>query len=318
MIKSMIKPIGTETQLTTLENKNHMRIIFCNKGAAIFRIFFSDKNGQLENILMAPESVNVWTENRTFSGSIVGPLAGRYDTFETNPELELNRPPLHFHGGTSGLDTVCWEQHLEKNEDSLILTYQYFDKKTMTYFEVAYTFSDQNRLTMEITATTEKVALVNPTNHLYFNLNGNPFEPITNHQLKLDSKRFYLEDSNQLITSQRSIISGEDQDFYKEKSLDFIDEIGGLNTTFGFEELRKGSLYNPDNGRKVTITTTLPAVVIYTFNFPQEAFAKGSNEYPKYAGITFETQYPANDLGITQISKEHGYYSRTDYDFTIE
>lgn len=318
MIKSTITTINDKTRITALENKNQTKIIFCNKGAAIFRIFFSDQTGKIENIVMAPADLNDWLENRTFSGAIVGPLAGRYGSGAAEAGLELNRPPLHFHGGTSGLDTVYWEEEINEKENNVTLTYRYFDRKTLTAFKVSYTFTDEDRLTMEVEAAAQKDTFVNPTNHIYFNLNGDPFKTITNHQLQLNSNCLYTENKEQLITDSQVILPDGNYDFSKERSLAVIEKINGLNTTFILADNKSGTIYQPENGRRVTIATTLPAVVIYSFNTPQEVFHAEEKTYPEYAGITFETQYPANDLTTVKLAKGQHYYSRTAFHFTID
>lgn len=298
---------------TILSINPDLSIEFCNLGASVTKIFFSNKFKNIENITLMPEKMTDWLSQRTFAGSIVGPLAGRYETTGTN--LEQNRPPLHFHGGSLGMDQWIWKQKIILLSDKIQLT---FSKKMESLdVKVVYTLTKQNQLILEIFAQTQTQTFFNPTNHLYFNLNGNTSKPVTNHQLSVSSDEVCLESKQQVINSQKKLAANDFLNFSNEKSLALLENYGGLDTTFLFGSTHLGTLFNPENGRKITITSTLPAAVIFTFNKPQPAFTKGQTLLPAFSGITFETQFPANQLDRVRLSPERPYYSKTTYQFTI-
>jgi aldose 1-epimerase len=288
-----------------------LAVTFSNIGASIFRIKFSDRDNNYENVTLTPESVNTWIENRTFSGAVIAPLAGRYEVHEST--LEQNRPPVHFHGGTNGYDKKIWTYELTSTETEAQVLFSLHDEEHDLSVQVIYRLTLQNQLTMEIKGTTTQETFFNPTNHLYFNLNGNPLESIENHRLFLDSDTYYKENADKLIVSSTKITPNSCLDFSspKGKLLSDLSHFGGLDTTFKFKKKREGLIAHPLNGRAIHIATTLPAVVIFTFNQAQPLFAPA----PAYAGITFETQLPANDLQAVLLTKEAPYYAKTVYSF---
>ncbi|MTD39266.1 hypothetical protein GIX45_11640 [Erwinia sp. CPCC 100877] len=185
--------------------------------------------------------------------------------------------------------------------------------------QVTYTLNAHYCLSMEIVGKTDSEAFFNPTNHLYFNLNGDPFQTIENHALYLNAAAYFQENDQKLLTTNHPIppASWLDYSSIKGTTLRTLAEFGGLDTTFLFANKREGSIIQPENGRGVHISTTLPATVIFTFNSKQPLFNKDGQSFPKYAGITFETQHPANDLNYCRITKKQPYHSKTCFTFFL-
>ncbi|MGM0125533.1 aldose 1-epimerase [Enterococcus sp. AZ194] len=298
---------------TILAFTKDLEIEFCNLGASIKNIIFSNKFNKPESITMFPENFDSWINNRTFAGSIVGPLAGRYSP--NGYALEENRPPVHFHGGTDGIDKQLWEQEVSYTEEKQQISFWYSEGSLQ--IQVVYTLWKRNKLTMEIFGTSTLSTFFNPTNHVYFNLNGENQLPVTNHELYINSQKIYLENTDRLIRSIKLLDEEDFLNFSKPKSLINLEEYGGLDTTFQFDDKQVGSLYSPESGRKISISTTLPAAVIFTFNAPQPAFTRNNQLLPAFSGITFETQYPANHLELVELSKKRPYSSKTTYTFSI-
>jgi aldose 1-epimerase len=292
-------------------------ITFSNLGGSIVEIKFADKFNTLEPITLMPAYPLSWISHRTFAGSIIGPLAGRYDPKDTI--LEKNRGALHFHGGTNGYDRQLWQYNIVQTEDQATIIFSLLDQENDLSTQVTYTLTAHCCLSMEIVGETSCEALFNPTNHLYFNLNGDPFQTVENHTLYLNAAAYFQENEQKLLTTQTPILAGSQLDFSAVvgKTLHGLKEFGGLDTTFLFGDKQEGCIIQPENGRGVHISTTLPAVVIFTFNSEQPLFNKDGRSFPNYAGITFETQYPANNLSQCRITKEQPYYSKTDFTFFL-
>ncbi|MDT2672621.1 aldose epimerase family protein [Enterococcus dongliensis] len=304
--------IDKQVNFTKIRLNNKLEIIFSNLGASIFEIKLSDKSSRLENILVSPMK-EIWLKDRTFAGSIVGPLAGRYAVNHT--QLEKNRPPIHFHGGSNGWDKHLWEQSIIEETNQISLTFSYFHLNYDAY--ITYTIDSDCNLMMEIDVQPKIEMYINPTNHMYFNLNGSAFLPVTNHLFQIDSNTVFSE-CNGLIQSPFPDLVPESLDFHTLRSLNLLEQNNGINHTFQFGKNHSGILKHPTNGRQVIFKTTLPSVVIYTFNSQQETFSKNHVLYPIYSGITFETQYPANQLGIVTFTPLHPYYSKTTYNFSVK
>lgn len=309
--------LSTETTdnniiFTKIIIRDELEITFSNLGASVYEIKFSDIEGNLENILITPPK-KIWLANRTFAGSIIGPLAGRYEVGKTT--LEKNRPPIHFHGGTKGWDRIIWNQKITTSFDKFTILFNY---ETLNYdAEVIYTVDKNAKLSMKINVWPKRKIYLNPTNHMYFNLNGSPFLDITNHYLQINAKSVFRE-KNGLIQSAFPEKVEPSLDLHRSRTLSFLPKTKGINHTYQFTEKRSGILQHPTNGRQVFFETTLPSVVIYTFNVEQSDFKKNNVSYPIYSGITFETQHPANNLYLVSYDSQHPYYSMTTYSFLID
>ncbi|MBM7712354.1 hypothetical protein [Enterococcus xiangfangensis] len=296
---------------TKVSIKKELEVTFSNLGASIFNISFSDNRSNLENILVAPPK-DIWLNNKTFAGSIVGPLAGRYEVGKTT--LERNRPPIHFHGGSNGWDKLIWKQSVTENNDSITIS---FCHSTSDYVaSVIYSIDSGYNLIMEILVNPTAETYLNPTNHMYFNLNGSAFQPITNHLFQINSDLLFHE-KNGLIQSTVPFPVPSQLNFQSLNDLSTLANFEGINHTYQLHNEQAGILRHPTNGRQITFTTTLPSVVIYTFNTTQETFASDHQLYPIYSGITFETQYPANQLERVTFGPKKPYHSKTTYNFSI-
>ena len=66
---------GKKATLYTIENKNGMKVSFCDYGAAIVSIVVPDRDGKFEDIALGYDDVTGYEEN----GSGYGSFIGRYE-----------------------------------------------------------------------------------------------------------------------------------------------------------------------------------------------------------------------------------------------
>lgn len=311
MINYSVEKTKENIDFITFNIHDKLEITFANIGASIFEIKFSDCAGNLENIVLTPNSRQYWIENRTFSGSIIGPLAGRYEISDTS--LEVNRPPYHFHGGNAGYDKKIWDFEINElpYETQLIFTLNDFENHLKV--KVIYSINQHLQLKMAISAIATKKTHFNPTNHIYFNLSGNNQDTVESHTLYLSSNQYFVENTEKVIIGSSKITKDDILDFsdLDGKSLKNLSTFDGLDTTFSLDKKKVGIISHPQSGRAVKINTTLPAAVVFTLNQPQIHF----ENKPKYSGITFETQYPANNLEKVMLKAGEEYFSETTYSF---
>jgi aldose 1-epimerase len=309
MFEVKVEHLYDGIKFTKVILKRKLEVLFSTVGASIFEIKLSDKTDKMENILITPSRKD-WLEKRTYAGSIVGPLAGRYGV--ENTDLEQNRFPIHFHGGSDGWDKIIWNQSYIETHNKVTIAFSY---ETPNYAAtISYSVDTECKISMQLDVCPKADMYINPTNHMYFNLNGSPLVPITNHIFQLDAAYAYAE-KNSLIQPNSLTKLTQDLDFQDARDLKMLFTTQGLNHTFKLNSERKGLLQHPSNGRKISFETSLPSVVIYTFNVAQEPFSQESKLYPVYSGITFETQYPANDLAKVSFSPQNPYHSLTTFQF---
>ena len=200
-IKDFGELSGQVIQEYTLTNRQGISLSAMTYGAAITSIRVPDKNGLIENIVLGYDTLDEYVSYRPYYGATVGRVAGRIDkgkfTLEgKNYQLETNDKTNHSHGGINGLDTKIWTVKTEstENEGHLVFTYKsphgengYPGNLTV---KVTYTLTESNEWKINYQATTDKTTLFNPTNHVYFNLSGDPTKAINQHTLALTSKYF--------------------------------------------------------------------------------------------------------------------------------
>lgn len=84
---------------------------------------------------------------------------------------------------------------------------------------VSYTLNNDNELSIDYYATTDKDTVVNLTNHTYFNLSGNFKRKIYSHDLLLNCDYYLPVTETQIPTGELRAVRGTDFDFTESKAL---------------------------------------------------------------------------------------------------
>lgn len=140
---------------------------------------------------------------------------------------------------------------------------------------VTYTLTEENEWQIEYQATTDEQTLFNPTNHVYFNLTGNPTIPIDAHELQINAQKFVPLDERVLPLGELASVDQTAFDLQKPKKLAEVfsstdEQIQKMN---GFDHpfiLTNHDLINPDvilksPTKDITLEmfTDQPSVVIF-------------------------------------------------------
>lgn len=181
---------GEEVKLFTLSNKNGCVTQFTNYGARWLSMWAPDKNNQWADVVLGFKSLDrYFNAKEKYYGAIVGRVCGRIDkgTFEldgikhqlANNDLFGKPVKNHLHGGFDGFSFKVWNGKFLLNhqgEEQLELTL--FSKDGEEGYpgnlevKVTYTLQDDNSVRINYSAHTDKMTIVNLTNHAYFNLHG--------------------------------------------------------------------------------------------------------------------------------------------------
>ncbi len=309
---------GKTTALYTLKNANGMEVCVTNFGGRIVSIMVPDRNGDFKDVVLGFDSVQAYfpENNQTDFGASIGRYANRINQGKIVVDGDTIQLPQNnfghcLHGGPTGWQYKVYEAN-QLNDSTLVLTMDSPDgdnnfpgnvKATVTY-----TLLSDNAIDIDYKATTDKKTVINMTNHSYFNLNGDPNEPITNNILTVNAARYTPVDSTYMTTGEILEVKDTPMDFTVAKV------VGEDIEKFDFEQLKNGNgydhnwvldaagddsqvaatLYSPTTGIQLDVYTNEPGIQVYSGNFLDGTVTgKKGIVYKQRTGICLETQkYP--------------------------
>lgn len=301
-----------EVTLYTLENKQGAQVVLSSLGAAICRIDVPDRDGNMADVVLGYKNPADYIADGPCMGKVPGRFAnricrGKFTLDGKTYSLAINNGPNALHGGPEGFQNQIWES--QEKDGGVLFTYKakdgeegYPGNMTVNAF---YTWSDDDRLTLRLTAETDAKTIVNLTNHVYFNLNGENSGTVLDHRLKLNASRYLPTDETQIPTGELAPVAGTPMDFVEFKAIgadiraDFKPlKIGkGYDHCWVVDNYEKGKLreiaqlVSEKTGRRLTVETTQPGVQVYTGNWLAgcpESISGGA--YNDYDGVALECQ----------------------------
>lgn len=303
---------GNVVQEFTLTNRQGVSLSAITYGAAVTAIKVPDKEGLLQNIVLGYDSLDEYLSYRPFYGATVGRVAGRIDKGKftlvgKNYQLETNEKGNHLHGGKNSLDTKIWTVETSSSENEAQLIFMYTSPHNENNYpgnlvlQVTYTLTESNDWKINYYATTDESTLFNPTNHVYFNLSGDPTKTINQHTLALTSKYFGELGEDSIPTGNLLPVDRTPFDFTTADTIDKGFEsthpqnelVSGYDHPFVLEHISgkpEATLSDITSGRRVQMFTDRDSVVIYATNALNGKHTEEGKVMEHYAGITLETQ----------------------------
>jgi Galactose mutarotase and related enzymes len=304
-------PDGGEAKLFTMKNKNGIVVKLTDYGARIVAVEMPDHSGKVANICLGFDSVEKYVEHTSYFGCTTGRYAnriakGKFTLDGKEYTLAVNNGPNHLHGGKKGFDRQLWKGEAGPGM-SVRFTHRspdgdenYPGNLDVT---VVYTLTDENALTIDYTAKTDKATVLNLTNHCYWNLGGAaPDGSILNHKLELTADKYVEVDSTLIPTGKLPSVMGTPLDFTKpevvgariDKLKEGPDAPGGYDHCYVLRERRikpelAARIEDPKSGRTLEVHTTEPGVQFYTGNFLDGS--AGSGGFQKHGAFCLETQH---------------------------
>lgn len=322
-----------EIKVYTLENE-FLKVEFLNLGAIIKKIGLKDKNGDVKNIVLGYEDIEKYRENPAYLGAVIGRTAGRIKDGllkldGTEYQLDKNNNGNTLHGGKNSISHRFW--NVENIKDGLCFSIKSTDSDNgypaNIEIKVSYILNN-NELLIKYFATADRLTYLNLTNHSYFNLSGNPNNPIYENILKMDSDYLIGIDKNSIpyktINLDNNIFDFREskilEEFFKTNDEQKNLANNGIDHPYIFnEKIGKLEIKNLESGIKMSVETDNPAVIIYTANYLQDVGFK------KHSAICFETQevpnlYRDENINIypTFIDKNTNYEKYTKFIFTFK
>lgn len=306
---------GKEIFRYTITNASGASVVLGSVGAAIVGINVPDMEGKMADVVIGYDDPLSYFADGPCAGKIPGRFAnriakGRFTLDGKEYELPINNGPNHLHGGPKGFQNQVWDSKAEGDA----VEFMYFSEdgeagypgniKVVAHYE----WSEENELRLTMTAETDKATVINLTNHVYFNLNGEGSGDVRGHILRLNCSEYLPTDDTLIPLGESEPVAGTPMDFVVGKPIgtDLEADFPALKYGKGYDncylidgyepgQLQTAAvLRSPESGREVEVLTTQPGIQVYTGNwFEGCPTGKGGHVYHDYWGVAMECcHYP--------------------------
>lgn len=347
-----VQPFGTlqdgrNVQLFTLVNEQGMSVRILDLGGIIVGLTAADFDGNFVDVTTGFDNPQPYANGAGFMGAIVGRFAnrianGKFSLDGAQYSLAQNNGDNAIHGGLVGFDKKVWESEFfsNSNEAQLVLKTVSEDGEEgypgRVEVSVVYKLTDQNQLSIDYYATTDKATVINLTNHAYFNLDGHDSGSISNHEIMINANRYTPVDNESIPTGEIAEVANTPLDFRAakligkdiESSHQQIQFGSGFDHNFIINHDEPGqmtlaaSVYSSKSGRIMNVYTDQPGIQFYTGNFLNgQLVGKAGAVYGRRSAFCLETQhYPdsPNKPGFPSTILRPGdqYETRTIFEFS--
>jgi aldose 1-epimerase len=304
----------------TLSNNNGMSVSILTYGAIIQSLKVPDRNGYAADVVLGFDNIQDYVDKSPYFGAVVGRYANRiakgsFDLDGQTYTLAINNDPNSLHGGTKGFDKHLWTAEEVTGSDGSALKLSRVSPDgeegypgTLTV-SVTYTLTANNELRIDYEATTDKLTVLNLSNHSYFNLAGEGTGNVFDQTLQLNASNFTPVDTTLIPTGEIAPVAGTPFDFKTAKPIgqeirdgasDQILIAHGFDHNFVLDRsapddtsmIVAAVAADPASGRVLTVSTDQPGVQFYSGNFLDGSFAgKSGSVYRQGDAFCLETQH---------------------------
>jgi aldose 1-epimerase len=336
----------------TLSNDNGMEVSILTYGAIVQSLKVPDRNGYAVDVVLGFDNIQDYVDKSPYFGAVVGRYANRIanGTFELDGEtytLAINNDPNTLHGGEKGFDKRIWTAEEVDSPDGQAIALSYTSPDGEEGYPgtlevtVTYTLTANNELRIDYTATTDKLTVLNLSNHSYFNLAGAGSGSVFDQELQLNASNYTPVDETLIPTGEIAPVAGTAFDFTTAKTIgQDIRDGSNEKTVFGRGYENKflvdraspveTSLFgaaiasDPESGRTLTVSTDQPGIQFYSGNFLDGTFAgKDGRVYRQGDAFCLETQhFPDSpnqpDFPSTELAPGDTFNSTTVFAFSTQ
>ena len=335
---------GTPVTLYTLTNSSGMEARIITYGGILVSLRTPDRKGALGDVVLGHDTIAEYAaDHKTYFGALIGRYANRIGHARfvldgVTYQLPVNDGENSLHGGPDGFDKHVWADR--EVPGGVELTYS--SKAGEAGYPgnlkavVTYKLTDDNRLQIRYTATTDKDTVVNLTNHTYWNLKADGSNALE-HLVALNADRYTPVDAGLIPTGELQPVAGTPFDFRQAttpgarigqndpqlKLGHGYDHNWVLNRTGNSLSLA-AHVEEPTTGRVMDIYTDQPGIQFYTGNFLDGTVrGKGGKVANIHAALCFETQhYPDSpnkpSFPTTTLKPGGNYDTTTEFRFSAK
>lgn len=306
---------GEQVDAITLDS-GRIRVVILTRGGALAEISMPDRVGHMANVVLTRGDFASWDRGGSFN-ALVGRYAGRisgggfaidgvFHALAANTETGITA-----HGGAGGWGTKLWTAETFETAASAGVALHLHSPDGDNGFPGAvdvtatWTLDTANRLRLDWQAHTSRPTHINVTSHPYFNLAGAGAATIDAHVLQLFAGQYTPLDSLMIPTGAIDSVAGTPLDFRTPRAIGpavrsdhpQIRLARGLDHNLVIDgaagQLRPAAiLFDPASGRRLTISTTEPAIQVYSGNFLDGGLQAGGGTLLRQGdGLALETQH---------------------------
>jgi len=324
-----------------LTNGKGMTAAMTAYGARLVSLTVPDKNGKPTNVVLGFDSDSAYAHStEPYFGATIGRYGnriakGKFTLDGKGYQLTINNGPNTLHGGKHGFQSKLWQV---SQPDSATLIFTYLSKNGEDGFpgnlkvKVTYKLRADNALQIDYEATTDKITVVNLTNHAFFNLNGEGSGGIGGHRLRIAADQYTPVDSTLIPTGELATVEKTPFDFRKGMAIGgrINDHNGQLRNGKGYDHnfvLNKhnfntavADVIGDKSGIVMKVYTDQPGLQFYSGNFMQSKNEMRGYKDDFRTAFALETQHfpdSPNQPGfpITVLKPGQVYRTTTCYRF---
>ena len=305
--------------LYTTKGRNGLTASFLPLGAVLQKIAFLDNDGLEHSLALGFPTPESYASLACYAGAILGPNAGRIRGGRLSlPGAEYALSPNdggnQLHGGGHSLSAQLWTMEdlaCDGRAASILLSaaqpHGLDGWPGNRSYRVRYTLSDENRLTIEYEARTDRPTYFNLSSHAYWNLSGKFDHPALGQELTIYAGRVCVNDGEHLPVSLIPV-DGTAFDFRQGRTIESAihaarDPVSReqLHIARGFNHAylldgepglkRACALRDHRSGRWMELWTDTPAVVLYSGGFlPAGLEVNGGQRSAPSCAVALEAQ----------------------------
>jgi aldose 1-epimerase len=296
---------GTSVDLFTITG-THIEVKVASYGARIVSIRVPDRQGQMTNVIVGPDSLEGFLENRS---SVMGATIGRYANRIAGGEFTLNgirytipknNGENALHGGTVGFDRKVWDAKIIDDGVEMSLTSPDGDMGFPGKLTVKVSFKVTERkgnpaVVILYSAITDKPTVLNLTNHAFFNLADDANSSVMGDSAFINADTYTPVNQSNIPTGTLDPVQGTPYDFQVRRPIGENAPERGYDINFvlrfsSIDELA-AEVDDPESGRRLQVYTTEPGVQFFVPRFPASPpGADGARRRP-LAAFCLETQH---------------------------
>ena len=328
---------GEDIYLFTLRNAKGTEVIISNYGAIITSFKIKKKDGSINDIVLGFDKMEDYfredyLKQYPWFGAAVGRNANRIQdaSFTLDGKkykLSRNRSNSQLHGGIEGFDKKVWQPMQWGDDPVAFLELKYLSSDGEEGFPgnldtwIRFELSEEDELSYEYKAITDRPTVVNLTHHSYFNLNDG-FGTIEDHEIRIHATKMLEQDNDLVPTGNILTVENTPFDFREFKKIgDGLKQVDEYDKSFVTDKEGfglKAEAGSTLSGIHLLVYSTEPIVHFYSGKWTPVVKGKNSTMYGPFSGFCLETHKHPNAINIphfpnTVLRPGKKYYQKTVY-----